>query len=131
MAFWQTQIGPHYDGDTRSLGSLRCIGELVCPDCENVMARLFDDPKGLAVSAWVPAADSSVANPNSRRVGWTFFALLNDSIPDEESAPLRCWRGHDHLMVTARDCRAAEAVYRRTGRKKRVALSRIDLDEVR
>ncbi|MFC9140906.1 hypothetical protein ACFTWM_03075 [Streptomyces bacillaris] len=107
------------------------MGELVCPDCNNVMARLFDAPDGIAVSAWIPAAASAPGDPNGRRVGWTFFAMIDDSMPDEESAPLKCWRGHDHLVVTARDCRTAAAAYRSTGRKKRVPLSPMGPDTVR
>ncbi|MFD1926184.1 hypothetical protein [Streptomyces beijiangensis] len=103
------------------------MGELVCPACENVMARLFDDPEGIAVLAWIPAPSAH----GSRRMGWGFYTLIDASMPDDENAPLQCWRGHGPWVVTARDCRASAAVYRRTGRKKRRPLSPIDPAAVR
>lgn len=130
MTFWRTQIGPHYDGDTRSSGS-RCIGELVCPDCNNVMGRLFDDADGIAVSAWVPAKHNAPGDPNGQRVGWTFFTVIDASMPDGEEAFLACWRGHPSLSVTARDCRETAEAYRATGRKKRRPLNRVQPDDVR
>jgi hypothetical protein len=52
MTFWSVQLGPYYEGDARgdeSMRGHRCIGEVVCPDCGNVMggsAPTFVDSVG-------------------------------------------------------------------------------------
>lgn len=125
MTFWSAQLGPYYEGDPRTaLPDRRCIGELLCPECENILARLFDETAGIALSGWIPARNAAVADPTGRRVGWSLHALIDDEMPDEEGAAVECWRGHLDLAVTARDCRAAAGVYRATGRKKRFVATR-------
>jgi hypothetical protein len=123
MTFWSVQLGPYYEGDTRgdeSMRGHRCIGEVVCPDCGNVMGRLLEGPGGVGLSAWVPAWGQSPANPDSRRLGWSLYTLITDESPaDEEGSVLLCWRGHRGFWVSAADCRGAIARYRARGRKIR------------
>jgi hypothetical protein len=120
MSFWSAQLGPYYEGDARGDGmlrDLRCIGEVVCPDCGNVMARLLEGPDGIALSAWVPAHGQI---PDSRGVGWSLYTLITDEEPaDQDGGVLVCWRGHHGLWISASDCRAAIRRYRERGRKVR------------
>ena len=121
MAFWSTQLGPYYDGDARgdeSMRDLRCIGEVVCPDCGNVMARLLEEPQGIVLLAWVPAPGQG--DPGTRGLGWSVSTLITDEEPaDQEGSVLSCWRDHRGLWVSAADCRAAIARYRARGRRVR------------
>lgn len=125
VTFWHTQIGPHYDGDARGDSKSRCIGEVICPDCDNVMARLHERPDGISIHAWVPAPGQSPSDPGSQRVGWTLWAAIGDTTPaDDEGSVLICWRGHGGLWVNGADCRAVIERYRVKGRKVRHPASR-------
>jgi hypothetical protein len=127
MAFWSAQLGPYYDGDARgdeTMRDLRCVGEVVCPDCGNVMGRLLEEPHGIALSAWVPAPGQ--VNPDSRGVGWSLYTLITDEAPaDQEGSVLLCWRGHRGFWISAADCRAAIGRYRARGRKVRQPATRM------
>lgn len=121
-SFWHTQIGPHLDGDPRQDGQ-RCIGEVVCPDCDNVLVRFYDEPGGVSLYAWVPASSPSL--PGSRRTGWTLYAPVGDDEPsDAEGSILNCWRGHGSLWITGADCRAVIQRYRVRSKKVRHPASR-------
>jgi hypothetical protein len=120
MTFWSAQLGPHYEGDARGDGTmhdLRCIGEVVCPDCGNVMGRLLEGSDGIALSAWVLALGQM---PDSRGIGWSLYTLITDEAPaDQEGGVLVCWRGHRGFWISASDCRTAIKRYRTRGRKVR------------
>jgi hypothetical protein len=126
MTFWSTQLGPYYEGDARgdeTMRDLHCIGEVVCPDCGNVMGRLLEGPHGIMLSAWVPAWEQA---PGSRGVGWSLSTMIDDEVPaDAEGSVLRCWRGHGLFWISAADCRAAIARYRVRGRKVRHPATRM------
>lgn len=128
MTFWSAQLGPYYDGDARgdqTMRDHRSIGEVVCPDCGNIMARLLEGPDGIALNAWVPAWGHAPGNPESRRVGWALATEITDTEPaDEEGSVLLCWRGHSGLWISAADCRTAIARYRARGKKVRHVASR-------
>lgn len=121
MVFWNAQSGPHDFGDARAEGKgARLIGEVVCPDCNNVMARLYDKPDHVGVSAWVPAPGQRPGDPGNRRVGWTLYAKIEESTPlDDDGAILSCWRGHGDLWIDARGCREVIEHYRSRGNKVR------------
>jgi hypothetical protein len=123
MVFWSAQVGPHYDGDTRD-DAHRCIAEVICPDCDNVLARLHERPKGFGLRAWIPAP--SMYDPDSRRVGWSLYARVDETTPaDDEGSTLNCWRGHYGLWIDASDCRAIIRRYRTRGRKVRHPARRV------
>jgi hypothetical protein len=129
MTFWSTQLGPYYTGDAHgdeSMRDQRCIGEVVCLDCGNVMGRLLEGPRGIALMAWVPAWAQAPGDTDSRRVGWSLYTLITDeALADEDGAALLCWRGHSGLWVSTADCRAAIARYRARGRKVRQRATRV------
>jgi hypothetical protein len=129
MTFWSAQLGPYYEGDPRSDETRRghrCIGEVVCPDCRNVMGRLLEGPDGIELIAWVPARGQAPGDPGGRRVGWSLYAPITNKFPaDEERAVLVCWRGHKGLWISGADCRAAIARYKVRGRKVRQPAKRL------
>ena len=127
MTFWSTQLGPYYDGDARgdeSMRDLRCIGEVVCPDCGNVMGRLLEDSHGIVLSVWVPAPGQ--VDPETHGVGWSLSTLITDEQPaDQEGSVLSCWRDHRGFWISAADCRAAIGRYRARGKKVRLPAKRM------
>jgi hypothetical protein len=117
MVFWSTQLGPLEGGDTRRPGE-RCIGEVVCPECENALARLYDAPGGVSVDCWVPGHGASPADPGGKSVGWRFSTFI-DANKAEAASALACWRGHHGFEISTKLCREIEAAYRISGRKTR------------
>jgi hypothetical protein len=115
MGIWQTQLGPVGDRDAGGQPAGRCIGEIYCPICRNVLARLFHDERGIAVRARVPA--TAPGSPDTRGLAWICFGVVEASTFDAEKEVLHCWRGHHGLSFTASACRAIVAEYQRRGRK--------------
>lgn len=127
--FWTAQTGPHWDGDARGDGSERCIGEVVCPHCQNVMARLLEGSSGIGLRAWVPT--KSVADPNGRDAGFELFTLVTDDDPaDEDGSVLNCWRGHGNLWIDGKTCRRLVQLYRERGKRVRHAAVEMTGDAV-
>jgi hypothetical protein len=123
MSFWTAQTGPHWDGDARGDGTERCIGEVVCPDCQNVMARFLEGPSGVGLRAWVPA--QAIADPNGRDAGWECFTWVTEDHPaDEDGSVLNCWRGHGDLWIDGMTCRRLVRLYRERGKKVRHAAAK-------
>lgn len=123
MSFWTAQTGPHWDGDASGDGTERCIGEVVCPDCQNVMARFLEGPSGVGLRAWVPA--KAIADPNGRDVGWECFTWVTEDHPaDEDGSVLNCWRGHGDLWIDGMTCRRLVRLYRERGKKVRHAAAK-------
>lgn len=125
MTFWRTQQGPCTEKDIPA-GSddRRLIAEIVCPDCNNILARLRDRDDGVGLTSWMRG--SSVANPQSLSVGYAFYTLITAAEPaDDETADLVCWRGHGGLRITGADCRAIVDRYRAKGRKIRHPATRV------
>ncbi|MCF7552201.1 hypothetical protein [Pseudonocardia sp. WMMC193] len=127
---WRAQLGPHYDGDPRQGGvgdtTRRCIVEVVCPDCNNVLGRMHDEPGGVGLAVWVPAEGQSPSNVTSKRLGWTLYSLISDpELGDDEASVLNCWRGHGGLWITVGECRASVERYRAKGRKVRLVVGRM------
>lgn len=115
VSFWHTQIGPHYDGDPRAEG--RCVGEVICPACNGIMARVHEDPSGLSISAWVAARGMSPGDPGSRRVGWTLWAPIDETTPaDDDGSILNCWNDHGSMWITGADCRRLVTRYKARGK---------------
>ncbi|SEP53593.1 hypothetical protein [Amycolatopsis saalfeldensis] len=125
MTFWQTQLGPCIEKDIPvDSGDQRLIGEIFCPECDNILARLHDRAEGVGLTSWMRG--SSVANPQSLIVGYAFFSLVTAAEPaDDEAADLVCWRGHGDLRITGADCRAVIDRYRGRGRKIRHPATRV------
>ena len=125
MVFWRTQLGPLWEADIPSSGtSGRLIGEIVCPDCGNVMGRLFDGEHGVDLRAWMRG--SAVGDPGGRSSGYALFTVITADEPaDDETADMVCWRGHGGMQITGADCRAAIDRYRSRGRKVRHPATRV------
>jgi hypothetical protein len=116
--------------DLRTRGAGRCVGEVVCCVCDNVLARLFDPgpddievrrgrPRGFDLYAWLP-------NPGgdplyfSDGLGMLLYTRVDDTFPaDDRGSTLRCWRGHREMWINGRDCRAIVSRYRDRGKKVR------------
>ncbi len=130
MTFWQTQLGPCARDDVSAASSdQRLIGEIVCPDCNNILARLHDRVDGVGLTSWIRG--SSVANPQSLSVGYAFYTLIDATEPaDEETADLVCWRGHGSLQITGADCRTIIARYQARGRKIRHPATRVPRHDI-
>lgn len=129
MSFWTARTGPHWDGDARGDGKDRCIGEVVCPDCQNVMARVLEGKDGVGLRAWIPAR--SVGDPNGRDAGWECYTAITDVHPaDQDGSVLSCWRGHGGLWIDGAACRRMVQLYRQSGRKVRQAAGRAPDDAV-
>lgn len=124
MSFWTAQLGPHWDGDPMGDGKDRCIGEIVCPDCQNVMGRVLEGVEGIGLSAWVPA--KAVGDPGGRGAGWSLFTPITDDHPaDGDGSVLNCWRGHGGLWIDGAACRRVARRYREGGKKVRQAADRL------
>src|SRR5919205_1488490 len=53
MTFWSTMLGPLWEQDVPADATEgRLIGEIVCPECDNIIARLFDRETGVSVYSW-------------------------------------------------------------------------------
>ncbi|WP_156399566.1 hypothetical protein [Rhodococcus sp. Leaf278] len=108
--FWTTQQGPRYGFDLRAPDVerwTRCIVEVVCPECDNIVGRAFDGVDGVDLYCWNSA--DSPSDPDSRSVGWALFTRITSSHPedDADSGPMPCWRGHGGLHFDAHSCRSA------------------------
>lgn len=131
--FWVMPVGePRFHDspreDLRELGTGRCIGEVVCHVCNNVMARLFDpSPRGTFLSrgqtggfelfAWMPNPQGDPLYPPSDGLGKLWYTRVDDAFPaDDRGSTLRCWRGHQDMWISGRDCRAMISRYLSKGR---------------
>ena len=120
MNFWNSLTGPRWGGDARGDGSDRCIGEIVCPECQNVMDRLLEGVNGIGLRAWIPA--QSPSDPGGRDTGWECFTPITDDHPaDHDGSPLGCWRGHSDLWIDGAARREVVGLYRKRGKKIRRA----------
>lgn len=129
MSFWTAQTGPHWDGDAKGDGTDRCIGEVVCPDCQNVMPRFLEGANGVGLRAWIPAR--AVGDPGGRDAGWECFTPIADDHPaDPDGSVLSCWRGHGGLWIDGAACRDVVRLYRERGKKVRHAAGRAPGDAV-
>jgi len=117
MVFLRTLLGVHFSGDSRQPND-RCIGEVVCPECQKVMARLHDEPTDVTFHAWLPGENPSA--PGIETGGWELFTVIGDDEPlDHEGTVLECWKHHGPYWVDAADCRAIVARYRGKGKRIR------------
>ena len=128
MEFWSTQQGPVSGGDTRREGQ-RCVGEVVCPECSNVLARLYDATCGVLVDCWVPVHGAAPGDPNGRSVGWRLGAFI-DAGKAETASVLPCWRGHHGFVISTTLCREVDAAYRGRGKTVRRPATRVEGDPV-
>lgn len=121
MDFWRTVLGPQYEYDPgpNANPELRCIGAVVCPDCNNTLAYLYDGPGGIDVRARISAAANSVADSGGKTVAWAYYGLVDNAMDDSIAAPMHCWRDHHGLWISARTCRDIATEYRRTARRVR------------
>lgn len=119
MTFWSTMLGPLWEEHVPADATEgRVIGEIVCPDCGNIMARLFDRATGVSLYSW--NRGSSPSNPTSRTVGYARFTRIEAEKPaDNETADLVCWRGHGYMRITGAECRQVISRYRQKGKKVR------------
>lgn len=117
--FVRTLLGVHFSGDSREPDK-RCIGEVVCPECQKVMLRLHDSATGVTFHAWVPGENANA--PGIATGGWEMAGVIDDpDLPDEEGTTLECWKRHGPWWVDAGDCRAMVAKYQDTARRVRRA----------
>jgi hypothetical protein len=115
--FVRTLLGVHFSGDSREPDK-RCIGEVVCPDCQKAMLRLHDGPDGVTFHAWVPG--ENLGAPGILTAGWEMAGVIDDpELPDVEGTALECWKRHGPWWVDAGDCRAMVAKYRTKGKRVR------------
>jgi hypothetical protein len=137
---WQPdrQFGPATEEELDDARRPRdaAVGEVFCPECEGIVARVFDGPGGVDVEAWVPVdtVAPGVTAPARRLDGTpslpgdpaTFGFLLiysftaTPEVPVDRAVVLTCWKGHGGLLVTVEICRDIMATRRAQRRPRRV-----------